>query len=581
MTDHQSSSSQHQLKSNKIKEEKLQYDLTIEHNNVLAFFYDYYMDFSPKNVKRIFLLFFPLNRLFKLLFIYCLFYHSIWWLPNSTSNNLAINYSNINSIIFTILIYYNFYELIFTNIFLRLICFNLMKLFGLFTLEKRKKILNNVQIFIYLLMNSIIFYYFKFILNISINFLFIIMMPSLFIYIHDNFDFNLKLLNITLLSNQQFIKKLNQNEYQHQPNDNNSDTNQLKQITKLAFTDCSNMSITTFLNQPIPNVLQTNNLKQNKSDQTSSSSTNQYQTFKIIKQSLNRAKAAKFKMLNLSLMLASFPRNLINNLKSKILNKWTSLLKYIQQFILNIPKFNQIKIKKRDFFVYNYSNEPIQHTCQKNAIGLREECNWFSFEFKNRIKHIFLYTFEGIYYNFFITRLFVPQDVYIREKEYYMYLVSSLISTLISYWLYYIPYSFLKTINNNAEHLGYWCRVFDEDQKQSSATKWINTKSYYYGDRVVYYGKIYKANTNHCAAIPSNKFYSIYYLIFSNYARITYILLSLKLFNVALLLSLIYLNRRWYAIALSILEVICNSHLFFILMRDFFISNEKYKYKKL
>ena len=218
--------------------------------------------------------------------------------------------------------------------------------------------------------------------------------------------------------------------------------------------------------------------------------------------------------------------------------------------------------------------------CQKNAIGLREECNWFSFEFKNRLAHTFIFTFEGIYYNFFVSRLFVPAEVYIREGEFFMYMISSLISTFISYWLYLVPYSFLKTMSNNAEHLGYWHP--NEEKQPLLPAKWVNTKNYNNGDKVVYMGRVYVANTNYCAAIPANKFYSIYYSVFGAPLRIIKMLVGLKLVDIFLLLVLIHTNRRWYAIALSILEVICNSHAFFVLMRDFFVvyDGQNYKYEK-
>lgn len=581
MTDHQ------RLNQLKTKQEMDQYDITIDHKEVLSLFYDYYMEFSPTSVKRIFLLFFPLNKLFKLLLVYCLFYHSIWWLPNSTSNNLAINYSNINSFAFIILLYFNFYELLISFLFIRSICFNCLNRLRLIPVVRLKSYLNLIELLLYSFFNLIIFYYFKFILNISFKLLFLIQLPHLLIYFHNNFDISLKLFNFNIFSNESFIKKLNQNEYHQQQQQQELPEVVSCKSTSLTYTDCSNLSIKTFLNQPLamPTLLTSfNQIKQTqKLNPATNPSEQSNQTLKIIKQSVNRAKTAKSRAINLSIILFELPRQLMTNTKLKLNNLYQSTIKSFKSFVLNIPKANRITIKKRNIFDYNFTNDSttyIQHLCQKNAMGLREECNWFSFEFKNRFKQTLIYTFESIYYNFFITRLFVPTDVYIRENDYAMYLTSSLISTFISYWLYYIPFSFLKKLSNNAEHLGYWCRVADDDKLPT--TKWINTKNYYYGDRVVYMGKIYEANTNHCAAVPSNRFYYIYYLIFANPARTVRILLCFKLLNILILLLLIYLNRRWYAIALSILEVICNSHLFFILMRDFFIfyDGQNYKYKK-
>ncbi len=553
-------------------------DLTVSHT--ICMYMDYYMDFSPHNVKRIFLFFFPLNRLFKLLLIYCLFYHSVWWLPNSTSNNLAINYSNINSRLFSILLYYNFHEIFISNFFIRIFCFNILKFLRLIPVERLKHMLNMMEISIYILINITIFYYLKCVLNSSVKHLTIVMLPHLFIYFQRNFDIHLKIFNQTILSNEPSIKKLNQNEYQHSSETKYSAESD--QSAKTSFTDCSNMSISTFLTQPVavPNIL----TSINKSQPTIKidPQINQDQTLRIIKQSLHRARTAK--MVNFSIILSSFPRQLATYLKSRINSLWQFLIKFLQSFLLNIPKANKLTIKKRDIFENEFSSNEltncIQHICHKNAIGLREECNWFSFEFTNRLKQICIFTFECVYYNFFISRLFVPTDVYIREREYYMYMISSIISTFISYWLYLVPFSFLKTISNNAEHLGYWHAT--NEKQQFMPAKWINTKSYCNGDKVVYMGRVYVAITNHCAAIPSNKFYSIYFSVFSAPLKIIRVLVGLKMVNILLLLALIQTNRRWYAIALSILEIVCNSHTFFILMRDFFVffDSQNYIYEK-
>lgn len=556
------------------------YDIAQEHKNDLTSVYDSYFEFSPLNVKRIFLLFFPLNRLFKLLLVYCLFYHSIWWLPNSTSNNLAINYSNINAYVFCILLHYNFYDLFVGHLFIRLFCFNLFNYFRLIPNEKLKLALNLVEFSIYLFITLSIFYYFKFILNVSINFLTMIMCPHIFFYFYKHFDIDFKLFNVTLFTNQPVIKKLNQTEYYHELKLNESnETATLATTSKKIYTDCSNMSIMNYLNQPllVPNLLtQNSQLKQAQQSSNVSPADHSNQTLKIIRQSLHRAKIAKSRMINFSLILFSFPRNLISQIQYLFNNLYENLIKSFQVFLLTFPRSNRLTMRKRNLFDYSYKNDftnYIQHICQKNSIGLREECNWLSFEFKNRFKQVCMHTFESIYYNFFIARLFVPSDLNVREKEFYMYFVSSVLSTLLSYWLYYIPYSFLKTLSNNAHHLGYWCRVSDSEK---ASIKWMNTKSYACGDRVLYAGKSYETRTELCAAIPSNKFYTNYYILFSSPTKTIRVLLCLESVHMVMLLLIIFLNRRWYAIALSILEVICNSHLFFIIMRDFLVSiNER------
>ena len=65
------------------------YFLCLDHREILTIFYDYYMDFKPSTMRKIFTTLFQVNKLVKLLLVYFLFYHTVWWANNSTSNNLA------------------------------------------------------------------------------------------------------------------------------------------------------------------------------------------------------------------------------------------------------------------------------------------------------------------------------------------------------------------------------------------------------------------------------------------------------------------------------------------------------------
>jgi hypothetical protein len=183
------------------------------------------------------------------------------------------------------------------------------------------------------------------------------MLPHLFIYFQRNFDIHLKIFNQTILSNEPFIKKLNHNEYQHS-SEINKYTAESDQSTKMTFTDCSNMSLSTFLTQPVsmPNIL----TSINKSQPTIKidPQINQDQTLRIIKQSLHRARTAK--MVNFSIILSSFPRQLATYLKSRINSLWQFLIKFLQSFLLNIPKANKLTIKKRDIFENEFSSNELK-----------------------------------------------------------------------------------------------------------------------------------------------------------------------------------------------------------------------------
>jgi hypothetical protein len=171
-------------------------DLSLNHNKILTAFYDYYMEFEPQTVKKIFRLMFSLNKIFRLLLLYCLFYHTIWWLPNSTSKNLAINYSNIDPIIFIVLLYYNFF-VIFNNFFLRTLFFPLLK--SVFSVNRVRFLFDTFEIFIHILINLLVFCYLK--NYLESDYVILIMSPHFFLIICKMFDISIILNNCELLTN--------------------------------------------------------------------------------------------------------------------------------------------------------------------------------------------------------------------------------------------------------------------------------------------------------------------------------------------------------------------------------------------
>ena len=102
-------------------------------------------------------------------------------------------------------------------------------------------------------------------------------------------------------------------------------------------------------------------------------------------------------------------------------------------------------------------------------------------------------------------------------------------------------------------------------------SKWLNYKSYLMGEHVTYMGHTYQSKTNHCVAEPTSKTHKIFYWLFSHPFQIVTLLLLLKIWCFIIMISLTYINRRWYTTVINIMELLLNSHSFFILCRDFFI----------
>jgi hypothetical protein len=197
----------------------------------------------------------------------------------------------------------------------------------------------------------------------------------------------------------------------------------------LSYTDCSNISISSYLNPTGVNV-------QNLTNYTNTSASQSSKTLK------SRSKPTKMKSINSCSTFWRHPWLLCVNLSIKA----REILKQVGRNLLNIPYTTQFLVEKRNVIDNYYDvnhDDFIPHKCQKDPSNLRAETGYLKSEFNNRLRTTFIQTFENIYFTFFIGRLCVPANINIREREYFVYLVTSTISTFISYWLYYMPLSFL------------------------------------------------------------------------------------------------------------------------------------------
>ena len=129
-------------------------------------------------------------------------------------------------------------------------------------------------------------------------------------------------------------------------------------------------------------------------------------------------------------------------------------------------------------------------------------------------------------------------------------------------------------------HLGVW--TIKNELTESSLKKWVTHRCYFSGERINYMDNCYKVDSDYCTALPGCKTHQKFHRLFSNPIRIVSVLLLLKLCCFMGVMILAYMNRRWYAVVINIIEVLCNSHTFFILCRDFFVLfySENLKHKK-
>ena len=255
----------------------------------------------------------------------------------------------------------------------------------------------------------------------------------------------------------------------------------------------------------------------------------------------------------------------------------------------NVTRAVRFDIKKRNTF--NLKNEMtahVEHKCHRDAFGIREETEYFKYEFNNRLRDVMLKTIESTYFIFFISRLLVPAQVNIREWDYVVFTSLAILNTFLSNWLYYMPLSFLLSYKRNAQHLGEWreqsigFEALDQGGGSENASKsiqlpadvsrWLNTKIYFKGERTYHLGKVYVVKSDFCVSIPGNRFHSSFYRLFASLTRIISLLLFLKVVYLVLLFLLLARNGRWYAIMINIVEVVLNSPLLFILFRDFLIT---------
>jgi hypothetical protein len=65
-----------------------------------------------------------------------------------------------------------------------------------------------------------------------------------------------------------------------------------------------------------------------------------------------------------------------------------------------------------------------------------------------------MHTFEMIFYNVLVPRMCLNEYKNVKNFEYVIYLLVLIVNTFLSYWLSYMPLSFLFALSKNAEHIG-------------------------------------------------------------------------------------------------------------------------------
>ena len=198
-------SQQKQEHMQRMRQELTDYYYTcLHHKEISTKYYDYYMDFGPSTVRRCFSLLFHLNKLFRLVLVHFLFYHSNWWSSNST--NLAVNYSLIDIKLFLILLYLNFHEFLVNGVLINLFIVRVvLARCGLAaspaSLGHVRRILASLELLLYAACAGFIFYFLKFRLDFSYEMIALFIVPHGLFLFYSHFDLNLSLFNICFFSN--------------------------------------------------------------------------------------------------------------------------------------------------------------------------------------------------------------------------------------------------------------------------------------------------------------------------------------------------------------------------------------------
>jgi hypothetical protein len=222
----------------KIKKEFIDYSqLCFDHK-----IYSYYLEFTYETIKKIFQITFYINRMQRCLLCCCVLFQTIWWLPNSISNNYAINFSHVNVHVISFIMYVNFNEILIRQLMMRYLLINLKNV-HLFSVQRIKSALNILEILIYSLLNIFIFYYLRWMKGMSIKLISCLLIPHIILLLYHQFDINIKIGNFTIISNLYQTPNNNSNNNNNEQNDR-TDTN-----TTVVYKDFSNKSISDYLNQ--------------------------------------------------------------------------------------------------------------------------------------------------------------------------------------------------------------------------------------------------------------------------------------------------------------------------------------------
>lgn len=579
----------------KVKKDLDDYNyLYVEHQDQSINYFDSYLEFTPLSLKRIFNAGFLLNKLLILVLIYCVFYNTIWWFKNSTSNNLAINYQIIDANIFLILVYINFHDFLISNLLLRKISFNILKYLPFISKLKLKIILNSVEILIKILLVILISIYFIYYANYTFNFTLIVLVPHVCFVFYYSYNYEIKFLNYVLFTNNCIPST---SAYTATPTIYPSSSKVRTRQDQVTYTDDTSPPSSTELSTSKPKTSLFGRIR------------NLYSLIKQIPQTshIQIQKNNLFVNNTASTSNTCLTSSAISNSNSSI-NSSSNITSYntyqmMNSFSSTSPSSTSSTSTVPSSTLTSFSLlSIIKHNCGKDAHSLREETNLFIKIFNFRFKQICFCTFEIVYYNLIIPRLCVPEYMNIRNFEYYSYSLIIILSTFISYWLYYIPLSFLIALNRNAQHLGKWRREYnvkqvsstdtltsiDNDSSGSSSQEsnsdviycWFDTKFYFQGDIVDYMNKYYKCISNYCVSIPNYKLHKKFFNYFNDPFRIITILALFELFSIVLLGLITYQEAKWYNIAVNMLYVILNFHILYILARDWIILYAR-KYVKI
>jgi hypothetical protein len=572
------------------------YDVCLEHKNQeLTRIYEFYMDIELSSVHRFQHVIAQLNKFFKLFNVYCLFYHSIWWQNTKFDVTLSfLNFDQIDRFLLLTLIYFNFGELFVRELLLRSLAFGFFKWLDWFAANTLKLLLDWSELCIYAFIELLIYSQFKHERKYSNMRIVVLLVPHLLVLFLNNFVVHLRFLNVDLLSNlyqpstkQSHSKKQQQAEALILLKETSTSANN---GNKLVYEDCSNISIDKYLNPSVPQVPHlTSAQSQTTATYNKSKIKNKRNSDTLFATSwslIAKLKAMFFKCVYLLTTLKAYKRTLkIARLVFNTISLQASRIGKSSAFLLRKRSMFHSIPSTASFVTSSFSNctadsnseqspsnNRIQHRCHNNSAGIRDECELLTNEYNWRLRTVLLHTFDVIYTNFFLVYFCLNHEtINIRLVEFLTYLLASVLNVYLNSLTWHMPHWFYATLSRNAKHMGKWRHI---KQQMSKLDKWNVSKIYCQGDQVTHMGQAYQVESKFCSSEPGNfkqaKFYTSF--IDAHFISARH-LLMLNMFFCFMLIYLLY-NQRWYAILAVFLELALNTHLIYIIYRDFFLSKQ-------